>query len=141
MISEMTKLRSHAPVVLLAVFFAVIAGFFGCAGPIKSERLSTLLELKEEQEILSEALEQDTENFETVHDALQTGAITKGLTKDLVKNKVGEPLIVYSEGGGEKWVYKEAGENRFGGSKIYLFFNSAGEFSKYQCVRIECPSS
>ena len=120
--------------------FTGLIYFSGCAGPIKSERLGTLLELKKEDERLSQTLEQEAKNFDTLHKAIVTHEIIRGVSRDLIKNKAGEPVIIYPEKEGEKWVYKKAGGNWLKGPKIYLFFNSTGEVSDYQCLRVECPA-
>jgi len=123
------------------LLFVALTGFSGCVGPIKSERLGTLWDLKKGDESLSESLKQETKNFETLRESLVTGKIKRGLTKDLVRSKAGEPVVVYSTKAGEKWAYKSAGKSWFRGPKIYLFFDFAGELSDYQCIRIDCTPS
>lgn len=123
---------------IVAITLVGVIGFIGCARVIKSERLGTLLELKKEDELLSEALEREGKNFEALRDMLREGEIKKGDSSDSVKAKAGVPVIVYSEETGEKWVYKTAGGTRLSGPKIYLFFDLADALSNYECIRTEC---
>ena len=117
---------------------ALMVSWFGCAGPIKSERLDTLLELKSEQGALDDTLAEETKNFDRLRNALEKKEIQKGDSKEAVRLKAGEPVVIYREKRRIKWVYKEIG---FKGPKIYLFFNPAGKLSDYKCLRTDCESS
>lgn len=133
----MFRFRFSAFAVIVFIF---LTSFLGCAGPIKSERLGTLLELKKEDGLLSEHLEQEAESFDVLLEAIRKKEIKKGDLKNAVAIKAGEPVVVYSEKESEKWVYKETGSGWFKGAKIYLFFNPAGELLNYQCLRVDCRS-
>ena len=100
--------------------FLILSSFCGCA---KLRRAQPLIELGRSDKLKERALKQETENFRIVKTYIESKKIQKNLSKDAALKIFGEPVIVFSQKSGEKWVYKEAESSWFGGEKIYLFFD------------------
>ncbi|MFH1594577.1 MAG: hypothetical protein ABID09_07780 [Candidatus Omnitrophota bacterium] len=89
-----------------------------------AEGLSTLIEVGKSQDGMEMQLNDETKTFDAVKEAIEKGAITKGLTQESILNNYGKPVVVLAEDGNrEKWIYKPGWASHFEGVKIYLFFD------------------
>lgn len=128
-------MRFFLSVICLSAF---CFSFSACVKLVKSERLDTLLELKQDQESMDQSLKQDEENFKRVKGALKKGDIKIGDPQSEIIEVVGEPAVRHNEKRGERWAYKLPKESWFGGKKIYLFFDSDQIMTEYECFKIDC---
>ena len=103
-----------------------------CSPLCYAEGLDTLVELGKSQEEIQKVSTEETARFEWVKRAIGSGAITKGQSKDAIKGKYGEPVIITQDfqSKREKWVYKPASSSFFKGVKIYLYFDSSGSLDE-----------
>lgn len=110
--------------VVVAVFFSSLA--------YAESGLSSLIEVGKSQKEIASALDQETKNFEKVRSDVVNGSLNKGIFRDDVKRKYGEPVIKFDKDrdNPETWIYKPANVSFFDGVKIYLKFDDKGILSE-----------
>ncbi|OGW75979.1 MAG: hypothetical protein A2Z72_04785 [Omnitrophica bacterium RBG_13_46_9] len=109
-----------------AIYSGVVLTFFMQVSAIScyADGLSALIEVGKSQEEMLKAENEETERFEEIRNAVESGQIRKGDSQESVAKKYGEPIIMLKdEDYAEKWVYKPASSSWFSGIKIYLFFD------------------
>ncbi|MCX5686553.1 MAG: hypothetical protein NTW09_03735 [Candidatus Omnitrophica bacterium] len=108
---------------ILAIFLCASAASFCFA-----EGLSTLISVARSQGEIQKEYSEETRNFERAKENIDDGTIKKGQSKDEVRRRSGEPVIILQDSftDREKWVYKPARSDFFKGIKIYLFFDKNG---------------
>ena len=109
-------------VIILAA--AMYAAAFSC----HAEGINTLVEASSSMAEAKEVLDRETGNFQSVKRALDSGALSKGQSKDRIRTQYGEPVVMNEDisTGRERWVYKSSGSSFFKGTRIYLFFDDKG---------------
>jgi len=95
------------------------------------------MELGKSDKLKQQALEQETENFRKVKAEIEEGRIEENTSKASALKTFGEPVIVIHEADREKWVYKQAKSDWFGGEKIYLFFDKQGNLAGWEHLNPE----
>ncbi len=127
-------MKSKLP--LLKIFLIIISmGISGCIGLGKKiETLQMLHELAQNDKLKQQALEQETANFQKVKDYIDSNKIKRGISVGSAIEEFGEPVLVFSESEGEKWIYKRSNVEWVGGEKIYLFFNKQGILTNWEYV-------
>ena len=135
--------------VLSRILFFLVIGIFlyaeVCAAKEKEKKvkwvksktgISSLMTLSKDRGAMEADYKKETKNYEAVREAIDKGALTKGMSGDEVSKKYGDAIMILSEadGGKTRWVYKLAAVNYFSGSKVYLFFNSTGELESWETV-------
>ena len=121
----------------LQVFFICLFWLLWHSGLVFGEGLGTLIEVGKSQKEMQKALEGETRTFNDLKEALEKGELDKALTGDEILKKYGEPVLISDEGlGKEKWMYKPGSSDHFTGTKIYLYFDEAGNLTG---VKIKKP--
>ena len=77
---------------------------------------------------INAAMAEETRVFNAVKAGVDSGAIKKGLSKDLLRAQYGEPVIITNDTATnrEKWGYKPATSSFLKGIRIYLYFDTNG---------------
>lgn len=123
------------------LIFIVVISICGCVGlGEKIEGMQTLIELGKSEKYKEQILRQETINFRRAKRYIQGKARKEELSKDIALSKFGEPVLVFYETEGEKWVYKAGNKNWFNAEKIYLFFDTEGRLTNWECLDMECAS-
>jgi hypothetical protein len=119
------------------IVFSLFVFIFVLTPQCRPDGLDALVEFGKNQAEIEKDLARETETFERVRDAVESGAIAKGQSKTAIVEECGEPVIMYqdSKSGREKWVYKPAASSFFAGVKIYLFFDSSGALDEINVVK------
>ena len=93
-----------------------------------AEGLGTLIELGRSQADIQRQYAEETRTFERVKKAIESGAITKGQTKESIKSKYGEPVVAVKDLDGKRddWVYKPESSSFFKGVRATLIFTEEG---------------
>lgn len=117
----------------IAMALSFLLVFTAGCGPA----LKTLIEAGKSQTQMQEIYKTETKRFETVKKGIKSGAISKGLSKEKIVQRYGEPVVIVSDSqtGREKWVYKPASSSFFEGAKIYLFFDNDGALDEIKMLR------
>ena len=113
---------------LLRIFLIIISiGISGCAGlGGKVNTLQMLRKLGQNDKLKQRVLKQETANFQRVKNYIDSNKIKRGISTKFAIKKFGEPVLVFSDPEGEKWIYKRSDVDWIGGEKIYLFFDKQG---------------
>lgn len=106
------------------VAIAFVAALHILAGSARADGLGTLIEVGGNMTEIAREYDAQTARFEQVRQALGRGAIAKGVSRDSVIARYGEPVIANTDTatGREKLVYMPATSDFFEGIKIYLYF-------------------
>ncbi|MFH1578478.1 MAG: hypothetical protein ABIC18_05355 [Candidatus Omnitrophota bacterium] len=120
---------------LLVISAMIMPGCLGLGG--KMGGIKNLIKLGENDKYKKNVLEQETVNFQKVKAYINSSNPGQGISKDIAVIKFGEPILVFSEAEGERWVYKSAEAKWFGGEKIYLFFNKGGKLSNWEYIDVQ----
>ena len=99
-----------------------------CVFDCRAEGLGTLIELGKSQAEIQKQYAHETKAFEAVKRAIDVDAIKKGESKNSVRVKYGEPIVIVNnlDGKHEDWIYKPAGSSFFRGIRATLVFNAEG---------------
>lgn len=118
-----------------AIFTVLVPGILvflsGCA---HLDDINKMMALKRSDDMKQYVLNQETASFEKVKKYMDSGKMEKGMGMQSVLKEFGEPLLIYYESPGAKWVYKPASASWFEGEKIYLFFDEEGKLVKWECI-------
>ena len=88
--------------------------------------LSTLMAIGNNQKQMEKALKQETKIYEAIKKGIEKDKIVEGVTQDFILKKYGEPVVVITEEGMAKWLYKPGYATHFDNIKIYLLFDADG---------------
>ena len=88
--------------------------------------LLTLMAIGNNQKQMEKALKQETRIYEDVKEGVEDGKITEGVSQNYIIKKYGEPVVIITEEGMEKWLYKPGYATHFDNIKIYLLFDADG---------------
>ncbi|MFH0763411.1 MAG: hypothetical protein V1927_00200 [Candidatus Omnitrophota bacterium] len=93
-----------------------------------AEGLDTLIAVARSQGEIQKEYSEETRGFERARENIDNGTIKKGQSKDEVRRRLGEPVVILQDSftDREKWVYKPAKSDFFKGIKLYLFFDKDG---------------
>ena len=93
-----------------------------------AEGLDTLIKVGRSMADISSAYDGETKSFNRVKSAVDDGDIKKGMAKEDIRRRYGDPVIANNDSvtNSEKWVYKPAGSTFFKGIRIYLYFDDKG---------------
>jgi hypothetical protein len=93
-----------------------------------AEGLGTLIDLGRSQAEMQKQYACETKAFKVVKKAIETYTIKKGMNKDSILAKYGEPIVIVSDADGkhEDWIYKPAESSFFKGIRATLFFTAEG---------------
>lgn len=113
------------------IFFFLIGIIFlsGCGGA-----LGTLMELGGNEALKRKAVQEETHNFQVLKSAIIKNKIEKGISAAQALKKFGNPVLLYPQGEGQRWVYKAADNDWFKGEKIYLFFDKNESLTGWECI-------
>lgn len=109
----------------LLVIFSILTIFtVNC----RADGLGTLIEMGKSQADIQKQYEDETKAFEKVKNAVASGAISKGQTKDSIRAKYGDPVVSVrdADGNHEIWAYKPASSSFFKGIRAELVFTKEG---------------
>ncbi|MFH1189622.1 MAG: hypothetical protein V1682_02895 [Candidatus Omnitrophota bacterium] len=108
---------------------AMMIAFSSRAG---AEGLGSLKEVGKSMTEIGKAMDEETETFNAVKAAIDSGDIRKGLSKAEIKSKYGEPVIANEDYATrrEKWAYKPSDSTFFEGIRIYIFFDDKGKLDE-----------
>lgn len=112
----------------MKIIVAASVIFFSCVYAY-AEGLDTLIELARSKANASKIAGEETDHFENIRKALESGSLEQGESKDTIKRRYGEPVVDFPKEKDKKetWVYKPGDASFFDGPKIYLFFDDAGK--------------
>lgn len=103
-----------------------------------ADGLAALVEVSKGQQQMEKILNKETETYEVVKKALETGSIEKGQSQDLIRKRYGEPILIIPEKEGMKrWVYKPGYATHFDKIKIYLFFDEDKKLKEVKILNKE----
>ena len=110
-------------IIVISCIILFSSAFNCCA-----EGLGTLIELGKSQAEIQKQYVRETKTFETVKKAIETGSIKKGMDKDAILSKYGEPVVIMDnpDGKHKDWIYKPAESSFFEGIRATLFFTADG---------------
>ena len=99
---------------------------------VYAEGLGTLIEVGRSMADINTAMEKETKSFNRVKSAVDDGDIKKGMSKEDIRRRYGEPVIANNDSATrrEKWVYKPASSTFFKGIRIYLYFDDKGNLDE-----------
>ena len=110
----------------ISILFSIIllATAFNCC----AEGLGALIELGRSQAEMRKQYAHETKAFEAVKRAIETLAVKKGMNKDSILAKYGEPVVIVDDLDGKRkdWIYKPADSSFFKGIRATLFFTAEG---------------
>ncbi len=111
---------------ILTITFAILFVFI--SNCYAGGQISALMQIGRSMDEMQKIYDKETKAFEAVKEAVYSGAIKKGQSKEEIKNRYGEPIVIVQDvkTKREKWVYKPETSTYFEGTKIYLFFNDDG---------------
>ena len=95
---------------------------------IRAGGIDSLIEVGKSMADINKAMDEETETFDRVKKAVDSGAVKKGISKSEIRSRYGEPVIESDDSatGREKWVYKPAASTFFKGVRIDLLFDDKG---------------
>jgi len=104
--------------------FILILTICFSAGLSNAEGLQTLIETGKSMGEIQKALDEETERYVQVKQAIDSGMLKKGASKDEVVAQYGEPIVASIDTITKraKLVYMPASSSFFKGAKIYLYF-------------------
>ncbi|HPM42349.1 MAG TPA: hypothetical protein PLV52_00745 [Candidatus Omnitrophota bacterium] len=106
-------------------FLIVIALIFLYSGMSRAEGIQTLIAAGKNMGDIQKALNEETDRYERVKAAIESGRLKKGASKYDIIAEYGEPVIENMDNikNREKLVYMPATSSFFKGPKIYLYFD------------------
>jgi len=104
---------------------------------VRAGGIDSLVEVGKSMADINKAMDEETEAFNRVKEALDSGAIKKGISKTEIRSRYGEPVIANDDSATkrEKWVYKPADSSFFKGVRIYLFFDGTGALDEIKTLQ------
>ena len=99
--------------------------------------IDSLAEVGKSMADIKAAMDAETKAFNRVKEAVDSGAIKKGISGSEIISRYGEPVIANDDSatGREKWVYKPADSSFFKGIRIYLFFDDTGALDEIKILQ------
>lgn len=115
----------------------VIAFLVALSPACFAEGLQSLIELGRGQAEIQKAYDEETKTYEHVKEAVDSGTIAKGQSKDSIKERYGEPVVALQDSATnrEHWIYKPAASNFFKGPKIHLFFDAKSALDEIKVIQ------
>jgi hypothetical protein len=119
-------------IALIAAVMVIVSPAQVWAGGIDS-----LVEVGKSMADINAAMDEETKAFNRVKEAVDNGAIKKGLSEADVRSLYGKPVIANDDFATkrEKWVYKPATSSFFKGIRIYLFFDNTGALDEIKTLQ------
>ena len=113
-----------------------MAAIVAFSPPVHAGGIGALQEVGRSMADINAALESQTKVFNRVKSAVDRGEIGKGMPKEEINRKYGEPVIANDDSatGRDKWVYMPASSTFFKGIRIYLYFDSQGKLDEIQTL-------
>lgn len=101
--------------------------------PAKAAGLKTLMEMGANQADIAKTLREETNIYNGVKSAIDSGAVQKGAAADTIRKKYGEPVIIVHDKkrDASKWLYMPAESTHFKGEKIYLYFDKENKLTEW----------
>ena len=124
---------------VLALRFLFCFQMVGCVR-LDSEAVHTLVEMGKEEKGKEEALAQDDQSFKNLRKAIRRRKLKEDLSRGEVVKRFGEPVAVFSEDKGERWLYESKKGGWFTVPKIYLYFDENNQLKKWICIRTDCET-
>lgn len=95
-----------------------------------------MIEVGKSMADINKAMDEETKVFNRVKEAVDSGAIKKGMSKNDIRSRYGEPVIVNDDSATkrEKWAYKPASSTFFKGIRIYLLFDGSGNLDEIRTL-------
>lgn len=114
------------------VFAVVLTVFAGSLSPACADGIGSLVEVGKSVDAVKKELAQETERYNGVKSALRSGALQRGIPRQEVLGRYGEPVVMNEDHatGRERWVYKPAGSSFFEGETITIFFDRDGNLDE-----------
>lgn len=107
---------------ILLFFTILLVGVF--IVNVYSASLSDLLRVGRSQDEIQDALKSETKNYNKISGAVADNEIKKGMLKEDIFNKYGQPsVIVKADEGQTKAVYKPSNKSYFDNEKVTLIFD------------------
>jgi len=108
---------------------------------IDPEAAHTLIELGKEEKGKDETLAREERSFQKIKRAIQRHRLKIGISSQKVTGRFGEPVLMHSEGGEQRWIYKARKGKWFNSPKVYLFFDETDHLKRWACIRVDCAKS
>jgi flagellar basal body rod protein FlgC len=118
--------------ILLAVIVAAPAIFLISSSSIAGGELVRLKGIADSMAQMEEVSRQEEANYQKAKAFINSQDIAKGLNKDFISQRCGEPVAVADDG--KRWVYKPPSSTHFKGEKIYFVFDNDGKLISWQQV-------
>lgn len=135
------QIKRSAAVRLTGLFIIICISLTGCANlGKKTSSMRNLIKLGQDAKAKEKTLQQETLNFQRVKTQIINNKITEGISRDTALKRFGEPILIFPQTEGERWIYKPSQAGWVGGEKIYLFFNINGDLLSWKCVNLNCRS-
>jgi len=87
--------------------------------------LDDLIDVAQGQSNMQKHYAGETQTYNGVKRALETGVLAKGRPASEIRARYGEPVVTLwdRDKNMEKWIYKSASSSFFDGEQVYLFFD------------------
>jgi len=113
----------------------------GCAR-LDREEMETLVDQARQEDLKDQALRQEENNYQSIHRAIQSGQIEKGMTQDEISSRHGTPVVkIPRPNGGVKWLYKPSSSGWFNAPRVAIHFDKSGRVHSWRCVGEEFTKS
>lgn len=118
-------------IVYFAVIILIASSVRACA-----EGLDTLVDMGKSMADIGAAMDEETDTFNRVKSAVDSGKITRGSSGANIRARYGEPVIISCDSAAkkEKWAYKPASSSFFKGVRIYLLFDDKGALDEIRIL-------
>ena len=120
----------------ILLIIILLVGSLGCAARNANvPALKMLVRLSKDNKLKQKALEQETKNFRSLKNYINSNKIESGISTKYAVKHFGEPVLIFTESNNkERWAYKPHDANWIGGEKIYLYFDEKGSLLNWECV-------
>lgn len=117
------------------LLFIVLATLF-YTGPAKAAGLKTLMEIGAGQAEIAKSLRQETESYDAVKKAVNSGAIKEGMAADTIREKYGGPIVETYDKKSDltRWLYMPASSGHFKGEKLYIYIDSENKVKRCELI-------
>lgn len=121
----------------IALSIAAVLIIVSSAHQAWAEGLDSLIEAGKAAADIEAGMQEETRAFDAVKEAVDSGAIKKGLSREFIREQYGEPVIINNDSatGREKWAYKPATSTFLEGIRIYLYFDSKGMLDEIKTAK------
>jgi hypothetical protein len=101
-----------------------------------ADGIGSLAEVGKSMDAAKKELDQETVRFNAVKNAVESGTLKKGISKQAILGQYGEPVVMNKDfaTNRERWVYKPASSSFFEGERIYLFFDTGGTLNEIKLL-------